>query len=69
MTRRRRPGLWLALCILVLNGAGWAIGELVNGVADPLDYAVQAFFVGHRETSRTVAILVPAWMEIAAAGS
>jgi hypothetical protein len=34
----------------------------------PLDYAVQAFFVGHRETSRTVAILVPAWMEIAAAG-
>ena len=56
MTRRRRPGLWLALCILVLAGAGWAIGELVNGVADPLDYAVQAFFVGHRETSRTVAM-------------
>jgi len=31
------------LCILVLTGAGWAIVELVNGVADPLDYAVQAF--------------------------
>jgi len=56
VTRRRRPGLWLALCILVLTGAGWAIGELVNGVADPLDQTVQAFFVGHRETSRTVAM-------------
>ena len=40
----------------MLTGAGWAIGELVNGMADPLDYAVQAFFVGHRETSRTVAM-------------
>jgi undecaprenyl-diphosphatase len=44
------------LCILVLTGAGWAIGELVNGVAGPLDYAVQAFFVGHREAWRTVAM-------------
>lgn len=56
VTRRPRPGLRLALCLLVLAGAGWGIGELLDGAADPLDSAVQGFFVGHRATSRTVAM-------------
>ena len=48
--------MWLALCMLVLAGAGWAIGEILDDVADPLDQAVQGFFAGHREASRTVAV-------------
>ena len=56
MTRRHRSGLWLALSILALTGAGWATGELLGGLAGPVDQAVQAFFVGHREAWLTGAM-------------
>lgn len=56
--RADRPGLWLALSILVLIGGGWAIGDLLEGVADPVDLAVQAFFVGHRAAWPTAAMRV-----------
>lgn len=42
--------------MLVLADAGWAIGEILDDVADPLDQAVQGLFAGHREASRTVAV-------------
>jgi membrane-associated phospholipid phosphatase len=53
-TSGRASALRLALCLLVLAGAGWTIGELLDGVADPVDQAVQAFFVGHRGAWGTV---------------
>ena len=53
MTGRLPPGLWLAVCLLVLAGAGWAIGGPLHGVAGPVDQATNAFFVGHRATWST----------------
>jgi membrane-associated phospholipid phosphatase len=54
MTGRLRPSLWLAVCLLALAGAGWAIGGPLHGVAGPVDQAAHAFFVGDRATWSTV---------------